>query len=172
MKKLAAIGIAAIVATLVSFGLAPSASAYPELTCNLTVDHQVIHSGESFTATGTAAGVDENNEPIADSDIHWTFKWNGVTKHRTGAVASATFTAPETTTTRKITLTGRTTSPSGSCERHLVMTVLGTSVAGPTDDLPNTGGPAFKLLLGGLVLLLVGGGTVAATRRKGQPQQR
>ena len=169
MKKLAVLCITALGAALLVFGTAPAASAYPELTCNLTVDHQVINPGDTFTATGTAAGLDANGQVIPDSDIHWTFRWNGVTKHRTGAVAKATFTAPQVKKTRKITLTGRTTSPVGSCQRHIVITVGGAQVAGPggdDDGLPNTGGPAFWLLVAAVALVLVGGGTVLRSRRR------
>jgi LPXTG-motif cell wall-anchored protein len=168
MKKFAVLLTAVMAAAFVLLGPMPSASAYPELTCDLTVDHQVISSGDSFTATGTAAGFDANNQPVSGSDTHWTYRWNGVTKHRTGLVTSATFTAPQVSQTRKITLTGRTTSPAGSCQRSIVITVLAASVAGPTEDLPNTGGPAFMLLVGGLALLLVGGGAVALSRRNRQ----
>ena len=169
MKKLAVLCIAALGAALLVLGTAPAASAYPELTCDVTVDHQVVDPGDSFTATGTAAGVDSANQTVASSAFGWTFSWNGVTKHRTGAVASATFTAPEVTRSRTIRLTARSTSPAGTCVRHLDITVVGAIVSGPTSGgggLPSTGGPQFWLLVAGLVLLLGGGGAVVVSRRR------
>ena len=52
MKKLALFCIAALGAALLVIGTAPVASAYPELTCSVSVDRQVVSPGERFTATG------------------------------------------------------------------------------------------------------------------------
>jgi LPXTG-motif cell wall-anchored protein len=170
IKKVVVLCLAALGAALLMVGTAPAASAYPEQTCDVTVDRQVLDPGDSFTVTGKAAGVDASNQTLPSSAFSWAFSWNGVTKHRTGAVASATFTAPHVTTTRKIRLTARSTSPLGECVRHLDITVVAASVAGPTGGgglLPSTGGPAFWLLVAAVALLLVGGGTVIRTRRRG-----
>lgn len=167
MKKLALLCITALGAALLVLGSAPAASAYPELTCTVSVDRQTVSPGDEFTVTGDNKVVD--NGQVVESDVTWTFTFNGVTKKRTGAIASATFTAPDVTKTRDFTLTARSASPQGNCERDLVITVLGAQVAGPTPGgglLPNTGGPMFWLLVGALALLLVGGGTVVATRRR------
>lgn len=168
MKKIAAICIAALGAALLVVGTAPSASAYPERTCFVEVDRQTLNPGESFTATGrTPVAIDSSNNEVSGSEIHWTFEWNGVTKARTGKEVQARFTAPEVDSTRDITLTARSTSPAGDCVRRLEITVLGASVAGPSSDdglLPNTGGPAFWLLVAAL-LMLVGGGFMVARKR-------
>lgn len=168
MKKLAILCITALGAALLVIGTAPAASAYPELTCTVSVDRQTVNPGDEFTVTGDNKVVD--NGKIVESSVTWTFTFDGVVKTRTGAVASATFTAPQVSKTRDFTLTARSTSPQGNCERNLVITVLGAQVAGPHPGggggLPNTGGPMFWLLVGALALLLVGGGTVAATRRR------
>jgi len=169
MKKIAAACIAALGAALLVLGTAPSASAYPDLSCDLSVNRQTVEPGQTFTATGTAAGVDSSNQVIPASDIQWTLRWNGVTKHRTGAVVSATFTAPKSAAGRTITLTGRVTTPDGTCVRHIDIAVVSSAVAGPTGGgglLPGTGGPAFWLLVAALVLLLGGGGAVLAARRR------
>jgi LPXTG-motif cell wall-anchored protein len=168
MKKIAALCIAALGAALLVLGTTPSASAYPDLSCDVSVNHQVVKPGHTFTATGRASGVDASNQVFADSDLRWTFRWNGVTKHRTGHLVTATFTAPHVTKSRKITLTGRVVTPSGTCVRHIVITVASSSVSAPGGGggLPNTGGPAFWLLVAALVLLLAGAGTVLTTRRR------
>jgi LPXTG-motif cell wall-anchored protein len=168
MKKLALLCIAALGAALLVLGTAPSASAYPELTCSVSVDRQVLDPGDTFTATGMAAGVDAKNHTLPSSAFAWTFEWNGVTKNRTGAVASASFTAPQVDRTRTITLTARSSSPNGDCVRHVELEVRGAVVAGPTGGggLPNTGGPTFWLLVAALLLLLGGGGAVVVGRRR------
>jgi LPXTG-motif cell wall-anchored protein len=166
MKKIAILCITALGAVLLVLGTAPSASAYPDLSCHLKVDRQTLAPGQSFTATGDATAVDKNNQPVPQSELKWTFRWNGVTQHRTGSPASATFTAPEVTKTRTITLTGRVDTPLGPCVHHIDITVIAPQVSGPGGGLPGTGGPAFWILLAGLALLLGGGGALVAARRR------
>jgi len=173
MKKIAALCVAALGAAFLVLGTAPSASAYPDLSCDLSVNRQVVKPGQTFTATGTASGVDANNHVVPDADIQWTLRWNGVTKHRSGAVVTATFTAPKVARSRTITLTGRANTPSGTCVRHIDITVANSTVAGPTAGgggggglLPGTGGPAFWVLVAALLLLVGGGGAVVAGRRR------
>ena len=167
MKKLAILCIAALGATLLVLGTAPSASAYPDLSCRVDVDHQRVSPGQQFTVTGTAAAVDKFNNTVPESQLKWTFRWNGVTKHRTGHLVTATFTAPDVTKTRVIRLTSRVDTPVGPCIRHHDITVIAPEVSPPGGGgLPSTGGPAFWLLVGGLVLLLGGGGAVVAGRRR------
>jgi LPXTG-motif cell wall-anchored protein len=171
VKKVVVLCLAALGAALLVVGVAPTASAYPDLSCEVTVDHQTLRPGESFTVTGeNKVAIDSVGNPVPDSAVHWTFNWNGVTKARTGKLVHASFTAPEVSRTRVIPLTARSTSPAGQCVRHLDIKVLGTSVSPPTGGgghLPSTGGPAFWLLLAAVALLLVGGGTVLRTRRRG-----
>lgn len=171
MKKLAVLCITALGAVLLVLGTAPSASAYPDLSCEVTVSPQVLKSGQELTVKGsTPVAVDAHNQQIADSDIHWTFSWNGETKTRTGRTVSATFTAPQVHKSRTIPLTARNSNPVSDCVKHFDITVVGaTSVSPPHagSGLPSTGGPTFWLLVAGLVLLLGGGGAVLSTRRRG-----
>jgi LPXTG-motif cell wall-anchored protein len=116
-----------------------------------------------------ASGVDAKNHTLPSSAFAWTFEWNGVVKHRTGAIVTASFTAPQVKHSRTITLTARNSSPAGDCVRHIDVTVRGISVSPPTGGgphMPNTGGPEFWLLVAGVVLLLGGGGAVVASRRR------
>jgi LPXTG-motif cell wall-anchored protein len=167
MKKLAVLCIAALGAALLVFGTTAPASAYPEQTCTVDVDHQVVRPGQQFTATGRFTGVDKANHPIDPSTVHWTFTWNHVTKLRTGSPVTATFTAPDVKKTRDILLTGRATSVLGDCVHTLNITVVAPKAQAPTGSgLPNTGGPAFWILVAALVLLLGGGGAVVAGRRR------
>lgn len=158
----------ALGAALLVIGTAPAASAYPELTCSVSVDRQVLNPGDRFTATGMTSGVDAKNHTLPSSAFAWTFEWNGITKSRTGAVVTASFTAPKVSRPRTITLTARSSSPAGDCVRHLDIKVLATSVSAPSGGggMPNTGGPAFWILVAALVLLAGGGGAVIASRRR------
>jgi LPXTG-motif cell wall-anchored protein len=171
MKRWALVWGAVLGAGLLVLGTAPAVSAYPELTCQVSVDRQVLDPGDTFTATVEASAVDAKGQPLPSSAFSWKFEWNGVVKHRTGATVTASFKAPEVKRSRKITLTARSSSPAGDCVRHLDVTVRGTQVSAPTgghggSGMPNTGGPAFWILVAGLVLVAGGGGAVAASRRR------
>jgi LPXTG-motif cell wall-anchored protein len=169
MKKLALLCIAALGSALLILGTAPTASAYPEVTCNVTVDRQVLHPGDTFTATGEAKAIDNKGNPVSASSIHWTFTWDGLTKERTGSPVQASFTAPSVTHTRHILLTVRATAPQGPCVHTFDITVLSAQVSAPGGGgghLPSTGGPAFWLLVAALALVLAGGGTVVVARKR------
>jgi len=168
-KKLAVLCLAALGAALLVLGTAPAASAYPDMTCDVSLDRQVLNPGDTFTVTGRAGGVDSKNHTLPSSAFTWTFEWNGETKSRTGAIVTASFTAPQVTHTRTIPLTARSSSVAGECVHHFDIQIVGsTVVAGPhagNGVMPNTGGPAFWILLAALVLLAGGGGVVVASRR-------
>lgn len=174
MKKLALIVGTALGAALLVLGVTPAATAYPEQTCTVSVDHQQVYPGETFTAYGQAGGVDAANQPVPASSFKWSFEWNGVTKQRTGASVKVSFRAPKVTRSRTITLTARSSSPAGDCVRHIDITVVSASVSGPksggsggaSGGLPGTGGPEFWILAAGLALVLGGGGAVVASRRR------
>ncbi len=168
MKKLALLCIAALGSALLVLGTAPSASAYPEVTCDVTVDRQVLNPGDTFTATGTAKAIDNSGNVVDPSNIHWTFAWHGLTKVRTGSPVQASFTAPSVTHTRHIPLKVTATAPQGPCVHTFDITVLAATVSAPGGGghLPSTGGPAFWLLVAALALLLAGGGTVVVARRR------
>ena len=161
MKKLATLCLAALGTALLVVGTAPAASAYPDTGCDLSVNRQALNPGDTFVARGAVTGADSS------SPVTWTFRWNGTTKVRSGAVAQASFTAPRVKKTRHIRLTGTAKSSLGTCTRHIDITVGGTQVSAPggSGGMPNTGGPAFRLLLAALALLAAGGATVLAGRR-------
>jgi LPXTG-motif cell wall-anchored protein len=180
MKKLISLCGAALVALLAVAGLAPAAHAYPDVNIDLTVNRQVLYGGETFTATGTS-----------DVTCAWHLTWNGVVRTGTGsngAPFQTTYTAPAVTKITKIPLHGtctytqptarkaakaaRTAAASATWQRTIMITVLprGSAVSPPENsgDLPNTGGPKFIVLLGGVALLLAGAGAVVVARRRAE----
>ena len=164
MKRFIGLGLAAIVAGMLSLVSTSPASAYPETTCNVEVNPTVVYERATFTASGSIPEATS-----ADAATKWTLTFRGKTHSGTGAVFAATFKAPSVDHTRTFTVTARADGPSGTCERSAVVKVLNrTSVAGPHPGgtLPNTGGPRLIWLIAGLALLLGGGGLVVQSRRK------
>ena len=177
MKKFAAPCVIALLALLAVVGFAPSASAYPDVTIDLTAKPQVLYGGETFTATGSA-----------NVDCGWNLEWNGVTRtgsSTSGAPFSTVYTAPEVTKVTKIPLHGtcsyldptarsaqRSAATPATWTRTIIITVLPRGQAAPpTDnstDLPNTGGPNIAYLLAGLGLLALGATAVTVARRRAE----
>lgn len=173
MKKVLLVAATVLVALLATLGFAPSASAYPELTCNVTVDPQVVFEGEQFTATATAAVIESSERAGAEGDdIHWVMTFNGETRTGTGAVFTQSFTAPSVDERTTFPLTAKSTSAAGTCQHVVDITVLPTgSVVEPPNQgggLPNTGGPRMIFLIAGVLLLLGGTGAVVTARRRAQ----
>ncbi|MCW2783630.1 MAG: hypothetical protein JWP74_147 [Marmoricola sp.] len=168
MKKLVLIWLTALAAAAVTLGVAPAASAYPDLTCNLTVNHQTVVAGKTFTVTGTAADIEKAARAAATGDdISWVMKFNGDTRTGTGTTFVQKFKAPVVSKPTVLPLVARATSTAGTCQHTLNLTILPTGVVTPpgSGTLPNTGGPRLILLIGGLVLVLAGGGAVWGSRK-------
>jgi len=175
VKKYGYVVLAAIAAVLVSMGFSSAAQAYPDVRLDLTVNHQVLYSGESFTATG-----------VSTVECSLNLEWNKVvrTSDRTTRFVTS-YVAPQVTKITKIPLTGvcRYTTPSGAkasapavstLQRRITVTVLPRANAAATTpvdnsaDLPGTGGPNRIVLLSGLVLLLAGATAVTVARRRAE----
>lgn len=175
MKKYGYVVLAAIAAALVSLAFSSSsAQAYPDTRIVLTVNHQVIYSGDSFTATGASTVP-------CSLDLEWnhTVRHGGATRE-----FATTYVAPQVTKVTKIPLTavcnvadgtaGRAASTTTAVHRSLTVTVLpraNGAAAGPAGaraDLPRTGGPNRAWLVGGLVLLLAGATAVTVARRRAE----
>jgi hypothetical protein len=177
MKKLTSLGVAAfaaLIAVLAMLVAQSPAQAYPEVQIGLKVDRQVLYGGQKFTAT-------------ASSNVHcsWTLEWNSKVRKGHSSTNSdfrTTYTAPAVTETTKIPLHGTCSydssetpgARSAATWQHTIMiTVLPRSSAvsppgGGGSDLPNTGGPDWKVLAGGLVLLLSGATAVTVARRRAE----
>jgi len=169
MKKILLMATMLLAALAATVGLAPSASAYPELTCNLTVEPQVVYAGQTLTATGTAVEIEKQlRASAAGDDISWVMTFNGETRTGKGAVFVQKFTAPQVTKSTKLVLTAKSTSAAGSCPHTIAVTVLPGDVVvetpGGQGGLPNTGGPRLILLIAGLALVVAGGVAVKRSR--------
>ena len=177
MKKLTSLGVAAfaaLIAALATLAAQSPAQAYPEVQIGLKVDRQVLYGGQKFTAT-------------ASSNVHcaWTLEWHGKVRTGNGSVGAdfvTTYTAPAVTRSTKIPLHGTcaydsSETPSArsaaTWQQTIQITVLPRSTAvsppgGGGSDLPNTGGPDWRVLVGGLVLLLSGATAVTVARRRAE----
>ena len=173
MKKYGYVVLAAIAAVLVSLGFSSSAQAYPDARIDLSVNHQVIYAGDTFTVTASST------VPCA-LDV----TWNDEVRHGpSGKTFATSYVAPAVSGVTKIPLTGacQVTEPSAgeavgtvTLHRKLTVTVLPRSdgsTATPADnsaDLPGTGGPNRVFLLSGLVLVLIGATAVTVARRRAE----
>ena len=165
--------VAAVVALLVG---GAQAMAYPSCVFDASADKKVVRGGAQVTVSSTA-----------NVDCAWTIEWNGVTRTGSGKTFSATYTAPQvskrTVIDAHVTCTYEDTSCTGEDARDgdaarpalwtktIPVTVLprggqGGPTASASGDLPNTGGPSWYLLAGGLLLLVAGAGAVRASRRE------
>ncbi|MCW2858068.1 MAG: hypothetical protein JWR52_3683 [Marmoricola sp.] len=165
-----------LVGLFAAIGFAPSAQAYPEVLINLSVNKQVLYSGQTFTATATANVV-----------CDWTLEWNGDSRNRTGHNDFVTtYTAPDVTKVTPIPLhgtcgytlpdgatpvTGRVAAgaaPHVTWRRTIIVTVLPSATVSPPTQggLPNTGGPDLWILLGGLGLVAGGSLVIARSKRR------
>ena len=174
MKKYGYVVLAAIAAAAVSLGLSSSAQAYPDARIDLTVNHQVVYAGDSFSATG------RTTVPCAMS-----LEWNDVVlRGATATSFTARYVAPQVSKVTDIAVNasceladpsaGRTAGGITSLHRRVTVTVLprsGDATAAPRDnsaDLPGAGGPNRVFLLSGLVLLLAGATAVTIARRSAE----
>lgn len=153
------------------------AADYPAPTFSATLEDQVVVSGENVVIHAQANTV-----------ANWDVAFNGENRVGVGTKFTATFKAPVVTrvTFFNATVHAETVDESlargqsvgvklATFDKTLRVKVLPEgSKAGPKNNdqrmadsgvLPNTGGPNFYLLLGGLLLLLAGLGAVIAARR-------
>lgn len=172
MKKLATLGVVALVAVLCVLGFSsPAAQAYPDVRIDLSVDRQRLFGGETFTATATA-----------NVDCDWALGWAGETSTASGREFVTAYVAAEVDEVTRIPLRGNCeydapdARGSETWQRSLMITVLprgvqvaGPQVAGPTAaDLPTAGGPDRVFLVGGVVLLFAGATAVTVARRRAE----
>jgi LPXTG-motif cell wall-anchored protein len=176
MKKFFSLGLAAfaaLVGVLAIVGSQSPAQAYPEISFGLTVNRDVLYSGQNFTATAHA-----------NVTCSWDLEWHGVVRkadERPNVDFVTTYTAPKVTKVTKIPLHGTcvydaSEVPSAArvdaaWQRTIVITVLPrhNAAAPPVgSDLPNTGGPNKLFLLGGLALLVAGATAVSVARRRAE----
>jgi hypothetical protein len=172
MKRfLAALGaiVVGLASAVTLVATAPSASAYPDAVCTVSVQPQRVVGGKPITVTGTST-----------TSRTWTFTFNGQTATGKGTRFRHVFATP--TVTKQTTLQVK-----GSCNGGAVQVVpatvlpgdgAGGGTSGPGQGaaeadhngiLPGTGGPAFWVLVAALLLLLAGLGTMVRSRRRGSP---
>jgi hypothetical protein len=181
MKKLASLGalaLVALVAVLTIVGASSPAQAYPERKFDLQANRTVLYGGQSFTATA-----------VGNVHCDWTLTWNDDSRDATRA-PNATFqtkyTAPDVSEVTKIPLRGscaydaeekpvqanfRAAVTPAVWSQKIIITVLprNAAVSPPgSGSLPGTGGPDWRVLAGGLVLLVSGATAVVVARRRAE----
>jgi LPXTG-motif cell wall-anchored protein len=172
MKKLIVIGVLTLAAGFAALGVAPSASAYPETSCNVTVSAQKVDSGSALKvhAESQTVTTDDGHGRVAATTVHWRAEFDGTVKQANADVFNTTFDVPKVTEKTVLVLTVNAVMPDATttCEKSLNITVLpgGTTVSPPGSHLPNTGGPRMILLIGGLLLVGAGAVTVRQSRRR------
>jgi hypothetical protein len=181
MKKLASLGalaLTALVAVLAIVGSSSPAQAYPERKFDLSVNRSVLYGGQTFTATA-----------IGNVTCDWTLAWNGDSREAArepNKSFKTTYTAPNVSKVTKIPLRGtcaydldetpvepnfRSTVTPAVWTQKIIITVLprNAAVSPPGGgDLPSTGGPDWRVLAGGLVLLVSGATAVIVARRRAE----
>lgn len=170
MKKLIVIGAMTLAAMFVAFGYAPSANAYPQSSCKVSVNAQKVLEGTKLKVTGSAQEVitDDGLGRVAADTTQWVAEFNGETKTQSANNLNVTFDVPEVDAETVLTLRVEAVMPgqTEACAQNLNITVQpgGTDVT-PPGTLPNTGGPRLSLLIGGLVLVGAGSLAVRQARR-------
>lgn len=171
MKKLIVIGATALAAMFVAIGYAPSAQAYPQTSCKVTLNAQKVLSGSKLHVTAEAQTVvtDDGLGRVAAEPNKWTATFNGETRNVTADVLDVTFNVPEVTQKATYQLVVQSIMPgvTAACGQTLDIVVEpgSTSVSPPGGHLPNTGGPHLSLLIGGLGLIGAGGVAIRQSRR-------
>lgn len=163
MRRFGSILIGMLVGVVAVFGLAPGANAYPEPEFDVTIDHQVIVGGNSFTV-------------IATSNVHceWTAEWSGTPEQPgyvltgSGTTSSMTFHTEQVAEIRDTDVVVTCTYAGGTFSRTLSVRVLPVGSDAGAGILPDTGGPDVMFLGIGLALLVVGGTAVVLARRRPQ----
>lgn len=172
MKKLIVIGATTLAALGVALGVAPSANAYPETSCNVTVDAQKVESGSKLTVDADSTLIVTDNPRAAVAGTKWRAEFDGNVRTATADHFTTTFPVPKVTAKTVLVLTVQAIMPDATttCEKTLNITVLpgGTDVVPPDHHLPNTGGPRLALLVAGIGLVLVGGVAIQQARRRAE----
>ncbi|MCW2752422.1 MAG: hypothetical protein JWR83_3532 [Aeromicrobium sp.] len=145
---------------------ADSASAYPEQSCQILVNNQVVHPGDSLRVTGLfSTSADDGLE------VHWRVTFNGEVVRTVGATFRHTFRIPEVQKRTVLKLHATATNGQVSCDPSANILVLPLGVSSTPDaSLPNTGAPSLFLAGLGSLCLAMGAIALRIGRRQGAPQ--
>jgi len=177
MKKLLMIGLAALSLTMVSFGLVAPAQAYPELSCNVTVNAQRVASGDVLKVHAVSQQFTTEARAAADA-VSWRAEFDGVVRTARSSTFDTSFKVPSFAepTTRRLVVRAIMPDATTNCVKTLDIAagVADQAVLAPGDggnngvggdNLPNTGGPRLIFLILGLGLVVAGGAAVRQSRK-------
>lgn len=176
MKKFVSIGLGALSVLVLALGLVPPAQAYPELSCNVTVNAQRVASGDVLKVHATSQQFTTEAKAAADA-VSWRAVFDGVVRTARSSTFDTSFDVPTFAepTTRRLVVRAVMPDSTTSCERSLDIAAgvaADDVVAGPGGDngvagenLPNTGGPRLIFLILGVGLVVAGGAAVRQSRK-------
>lgn len=150
---------ALLVAALATLGLvatAPTAQAYPEDSCVVSVTPQRVAPGGTVTVEGQAVG-----------SRTWTITWGDQVEKAEGASFRVSLTAPDQPGETTLRVQSSATADLAGCDQRFGVSVVDQQAqGGPTEGglLPNTGG--FKLAVLLLAVALVAAGAYLVHRHR------
>ena len=152
---------------VLTFGVigANSASAYPDQACQISVNKQVVHPGDSLHVTGEFIAA-----PDEGLTVHWRVSFNKAVVRKVGSTFTHTFAIPNVQKTTVFRLHASATNGKVTCDPSVDIQVVPRGVPNPGSDspdasLPDTGAPSLLFGILGLLCLAVGASALRVGRR-------
>jgi LPXTG-motif cell wall-anchored protein len=141
---------------------ADSASAYPDQSCQILVNKQVVHPGDALRVTGLfSTSTDDGLE------VHWRVTFNGEVVRMVGHTFRHTFRIPAVQKRTVLTLRAVATNGVVTCDPSADIVILPLGVSStPDSSLPDTGAPSLFLASLGALCLAMGAIALRAGRRR------
>ncbi|RZI94280.1 MAG: hypothetical protein EOO67_04945, partial [Microbacterium sp.] len=126
MKKLIVIGVTTLTALFAVLGFAPSANAYPQTSCKVSINAQKVFEGTKLHVTGEVQKVvtDDGLGRAAATTNSWIAEFNGETKTTESDSLDVTFDVPEVDAKTVLTLHVQAIMPdvTDGCDQSLNIT--------------------------------------------------
>ncbi|VXB48807.1 LPXTG cell wall anchor domain-containing protein [Aeromicrobium sp. 9AM] len=149
---------------VLTFGVigANSASAYPDQACQISVNKQVVHPGDSLRVTGEFVASPDEGLPV-----HWRVSFNKAVVRKDGSTFSHTFAIPTVQKRTVLRLQASATNGKVTCDPSVDIQVVprGSNSDSPDASLPDTGAPSPLVAILGLLCLAVGATALRLGRR-------
>jgi hypothetical protein len=152
---------------VLTFGVlgANSASAYPDESCQISVNKQVVHPGDSLHVTG--AFIPSRDDGLT---VHWRVSFNKAVVRKVGSTFSHTFAIPAVQKRTVLRLHASATNGEVTCDPSVDIQVVprgsNSGSDSPDSSLPDTGAPSPRFAILGLLCLAVGATALRFGRRR------